>query len=95
MTIAEIRTKDKIDVCIHGHSGYAKPGSDIICAGISSLAQAFSLVAENATIDTDDGFLRVAADLSENNKIRLSMFEAGLKAIADEYPQYLEIFSQK
>lgn len=92
MTIAEIRTKKNIDICIHGHSGYANPGSDIICAGISALSQAFCMEADNAEINTDDGFLSVAAEMTPNNKVRLDMLVSGLKAISEEYPQYLEIF---
>lgn len=95
MTIAEIRTKDNIDICIHGHSGYAEHGSDIICAGVSALSQAFCMQVENAKINTDDGFISVAAEMTTRNKVRLDMLVSGLKAISEEYPQYLEIFLQE
>lgn len=92
MTIAEISKSDKIKVLIHGHSGYAENGSDIICAGISSLAQAFAMTADNIVTEESDGFMSMAAEMNRDNETRLNMMIAGLKAISDHYPQYFEIF---
>lgn len=92
MTIAEISKTDKIKVLIHGHSGYAENGNDIICAGISSLAQAFAMTADNISVDTSDGFMSMAAELGRDNETRLNMMIAGFKAISEHYPQYFEIF---
>lgn len=92
MTIAEISKADKIKVLIHGHSGYAESGSDIICAGVSSLAQAFAMTADNIVVEESDGFMSMAADMNRDNETRLNMMIAGLKAISDNYPQYFEIF---
>ena len=66
MTIAEISKSDKIKVLIHGHSGYAENGSDIICAGISSLAQAFAMTADNIVVEESDGIMSMAADMNRD-----------------------------
>ena len=66
MTIAEISKSDKIKVLIHVHSGYAEIGSDIICAGISSLAQAFAMTADNIVVEESDGFMSMAADMNRD-----------------------------
>ena len=92
MTIAEINTNDKINILVHGHSGYAEYGHDIICAGISALTQAFAMTADNVKCDTSDGFMNIVAEDSKDNRVRLEMLTSGLKAISDSYPQYFEIF---
>lgn len=92
MTIAEINTNEKINILVHGHSGYAENGHDIICAGISSLTQAFAMVADNVTCETSEGFMQIIADATKDNRVRLEMLISGLKAISESYPQYFEIF---
>lgn len=92
MTIAEINTNNKINILVHGHSGYSTNGSDIICAGISSLTQAFAMTADNVKCETSEGFMDITAEDSKDNRVRLEMLISGLKAISEHYPQYFEIF---
>jgi len=46
MTTVELHDhNDCKEIHIHGHSGYSEPGSDIVCAGISALAESFTILA--------------------------------------------------
>ncbi|MDO4617576.1 MAG: ribosomal-processing cysteine protease Prp [Lachnospiraceae bacterium] len=39
------------DITVSGHAGYSHAGSDIVCAGISSLAQTLIMAIEQETKD--------------------------------------------
>ena len=84
---------------VSGHSGYAESGSDIICAAISSA------VGLTETI-INDSFLADAEVLVEPETARIRLilsnedkdcqkvlraFERYMRALAEEYPKYIEI----
>lgn len=76
---------------ISGHSGTAEAGKDIVCAGVSALANtAASLMWDEPTVR--DGYLLIRyrnSDIFESCYINFMM--AGLRQIADEYPDAVTI----
>lgn len=80
-------------VTVAGHAGYAEPGKDIVCAGVSSLFVALCEAAQR------DGALREVLD-EENAKRAyiyrtkaaghyINMFRAGVLALQREYEEYV------
>ena len=87
---------------ITGHAGSAPGGADIVCAGVSALAQtaanALETVAEvEPIVHVKDGFLSVRLPKSLSRRqgkdadIILKTVEQGLRDIADTYAQYITI----
>lgn len=88
--------------CSKGHAGYAEPGSDIVCAGISAILQTAYLgltrVAELfAGLEMEDGEMTVVLEraLSEPQRreadIILETMRQGLLSLKEAYPEYLNI----
>ncbi len=84
---------------VSGHSGYAESGSDIICAAISS-AVGLSETIINDSFHADADVLvepetaRIRLILSNEDKACqkvLEAFERHMRAVAFEYPEYIEI----
>ena len=88
----EIRDDEFIFTC-RGHAGYADAGSDIVCAGISTLTQ--TLVSYLPEV-TDTFSARISAgDVFINAKGRdalicFQMMMEGLRLIQSSFPEYLE-----
>jgi len=87
---------------ITGHAGSAPHGEDIVCAGISALAQTAANALETVAgldpiIHTGDGFLdlRLPKGLSRRQRraadIILRTVEQGLRDIALAYAQHVKI----
>ncbi|MGI6662263.1 MAG: ribosomal-processing cysteine protease Prp [Bacillota bacterium] len=86
---------------LEGHAGYGKYGSDIVCAGVSAIAQTIlfalqDILGEDEVVcKVDEGDMRVsiAPDraLEEGPKALLRAFEIGLRSIACSYPQSVSI----
>ena len=84
-------------ITIRGHSGYAPPGQDIVCAAISVLAQ--NLVASIKALTDDTISYDITpgkADIyyrnpSEKTKTLIDSFFIGCAAIADAYPEHVKI----
>lgn len=92
----EISVTDS-SISITGHAGYAEPGQDIVCAGISALGQTLLLSLEELT---EDNYSALASDgelcikfrtLSDVAKALKESFLIGCKAIAESYPDYVRI----
>lgn len=83
--------KDEIRVL--GHSGYAPPGQDIVCAAVSTLTQGLIASIEGLTGDRPDYtiapgvFILSIKDLSEKSKLLVDSFFLGISMIAREYPE--------
>lgn len=92
----EISVTDS-SVSITGHAGYAEPGQDIVCAGISALGQTLLLSLEELTEDhynaiAGNGNLYIKfSTLSDRAKTLKECFFIGCKAIAESYPDYVRI----
>lgn len=88
-------TKATDRITIKGHAGYAEPGKDIICAGVSTLAQTLiksieDLTEDKITYSMSPGTVDIKLwNLSEQTKALIGSFFIGIKLIADEYPQYV------
>lgn len=94
MTRVEI-TDDAITVS--GHSGYAPPGHDIVCAGISALTgmlietlPSYGLRDEDVCVRS--GFVEIRlGNVSPIGWHVLSAYYHGVKAIARDYAAYAEV----
>lgn len=87
--------KDKITVA--GHAGYAPPGQDIVCAGVSSLTRTLlksmmDLTTDRIKYSISPGRVDIEyGNLSEKAKTLVDSFFIGLCIIAEEYPDYVRI----
>lgn len=90
---------DKKGITVDGHAGYADPGKDIVCAGVSVLALTLIESLEEFTEDrithvVHDGHIRIDyKDLSERGQLLVDSFFIGICGISNEYPEYLKIFA--
>lgn len=84
-------------ITVTGHAGYAPPGQDIVCAGISTLTQSLIKSVENLTADRIEYEISpgkvdiIYGDLSEKASTLVDSFFIGICMIADEYPEYIRI----
>lgn len=84
-------------ITISGHAGYAEIGKDIVCAGVSALAQALIQSIEELTTDTiqydmSPGTVDIKfRDLSEDAQLLVNSFFVGVQMIADEYPDNVSV----
>ncbi|MBQ6698401.1 MAG: ribosomal-processing cysteine protease Prp [Oscillospiraceae bacterium] len=84
---------------VSGHSGYAENGSDIICAAVSSaVSLAETLINDSfgadAKVEVEPETARIKLVLSNEDKACqkvLEAFERHMRAVAFEYPEYIEI----
>lgn len=85
------------NITVAGHAGYAPPGQDIVCAGVSTLSQNLIASIENLTEDRPDytiapGVLILEIkNLSEKSKLLIDSFFIGICGIAVAYPDYVRI----
>ena len=87
---------------IHGHSGYAERGKDIVCAAVSSAA---ILVANTATevmglqadVKEKDGVLHFQTEERDAAEVQalLQGFQMHCKALAKTYPQNVRCQTKK
>jgi len=106
MTNVQLYKKNQniVKVKVFGHSGYAEAGSDIVCASISSLAEALIVgiievlkIDAKSNIDEKEASLEISLpeDLSEmdleKTQILFKTFEVSVKGVAKEYPKYIKI----
>ncbi len=89
---------------VSGHSGMAKRGEDIVCAGISSIAQTaylglIDVVGIQPTVDVDEkkGYLKVVLPrvLTERQLVEsraiLGTMRVGLREFSQEYSTYVKL----
>lgn len=85
------------EIEITGHSGYAASGSDIVCAGVSTLFQTMLKSLLELTDDRISYHIAPGAsnmkygNLSEKGKALVDSFFVGICMIADEYPEYVRV----
>ena len=85
------------NITISGHAGYAEKGKDIVCAGVTALAQTLVGAITSLTIDKpayilDPGvFIIETKSLSEKSKILIDSFFIGICQIIREFPDYIQI----
>lgn len=84
-------------ISIKGHAEYARRGKDIYCAGVSTLA--FTLIESLKALTQDEieyvcqpGTVEIKhGNLSESAKLLVDSFFIGIKLMADNHPDYVEI----
>lgn len=84
-------------ITVDGHAGYAKPGKDIVCAGVSMLTQ--NLINSIEALTKDVISYKVAPaqihidyrDLSEQSKLLIDSFFIGVSEIQRAYPKYVQV----
>ena len=88
----------------NGHSGFAKAGKDIVCAGISVLTINFVNSVDELTdaecdvvSDSKTGSMSVTIKDYNNDEIQLlfKSLRLGLNAIQAEYPKYLKLTNRR
>jgi len=82
---------------ISGHAGYAEPGKDIVCAGVTALTQTLIQSIENLTDDKIEYRISPGKaeieyrNLSEKSKTLVDSFFVGICLIAEEFPEYVKV----
>lgn len=84
-------------ITIKGHAGYAPLGQDIVCAGVSTLAQTLiasieALTEDAIQYDIQSGWVEIKfGKLSANAKLLIASFFVGVEMIADTYPDNVKL----
>lgn len=98
-----VRAKYTVEANTHtlvvlGHANYDEYGSDIVCAGISSLVQALiGWIEENyykakcISLDPKEGEVIIYCEGGEDVAAVFHMAVIGLEQIADSYPDHMQI----
>ena len=87
-------------ITMSGHAGYAEPGQDIVCAGVSALVQTLIQSLEELTQDKIQYSMQPGTvdiefgNLSEQAQLLVDSFFIGLRLIADEYPENVAILKK-
>ena len=87
----------KDEIKISGYANYAVSGSDIVCAGVTALAQTLIKSIEDLTDDKIEyeispGRVDIKyGNLSEKSRALVDSFFIGICMIADEFPEYVRI----
>ena len=86
------------NIKITGHAGYAEPGKDIVCAGVSTLVQtlivSLDMLTPGALESTEikPGYAEIKyRNLSEHAKMLVDSFFIGVESVANEYPEHVKI----
>ena len=92
----EVRV-DSGGVSVKGHSGYAPPGKDIVCAAVSALTLNLIKSIECLTKDrisymVNTGDVSITyGDLSESAKLLIDSFFIGISRIEEQYPDNIRL----
>ncbi len=87
----------KGEIKVSGHAGYSAPGFDVVCAGVTALAQTLIKSILDLTEDTIEyemqpGLAEIKyRNLSERSRTLVDSFFIGICLIADEFPEYIRI----
>ena len=84
-------------ITVKGHANYAVSGSDIVCAGVTALAQTLiksikDLTDDKIEYEISPGRVDIKyGNLSEKSKTLVDSFFIGICMIAEEFPKYVRI----
>ena len=90
-------TVRKDEIKTSGHANYAVSGSDIVCAGVTALAQTLiksikDLTDDKIEYEISPGRVDIKyGNLSEKSKTLVDSFFSGICMIAEEFPEYVRI----
>lgn len=84
---------------VEGHAEYAERGKDIVCAGVSTIAQTLLGFLEYSDVDVDSqvsessGYMHITAESSNTvADIAFQMAYVGMKQIEQTYPSHIEVY---
>lgn len=72
---------------ITGHAGYAKKGSDIVCAAVSALIDALAAVTDGSVRDDGETYVCAFVGFGE----AFDMARIGFARIAAAYPKHVRV----
>lgn len=85
-------------IVVTGHAGFAPPGQDIVCAGVTALVRTLALAlgrsepAEDIFIDIEPGRAVFEYEkLTDAGKIHAGSFLIGMNWLAETYPDYVQV----
>ena len=84
-------------ITVKGHANYAVSGSDIVCAGVTALAQTLiksikDLTDDKIEYEISPGRVDIKyGNLLEKSKTLVDSFFIGICMIAEEFPEYVRI----
>ena len=84
-------------IAIEGHAGYAESGKDIVCAGVTALAENLidsieSLTEDKIQYEVSTGKVDIHyKDLSEDAKLLVDSFFLGICGIEQDFPKHVKI----
>lgn len=84
-------------ITVKGHANYAVSGSDIVCAGVTALAQTLiksikDLTDDKIEYEISPGRVDIKyGNLSEKSRALVDSFFIGICMIAEEFPEYVRI----
>lgn len=84
-------------ITIKGHAGYAAHGKDIVCAGVSALAQTMiasllQLTKDNIEYHISSGNVEIKyGNLSEAAQLLVDSFFIGAKMIVEAHPDHVQV----
>ena len=87
----------KDGIQISGHANYAETGKDIVCAGVTALAQTLigaieALTRDEIEYEISPGRADIhCGNLSKEGKLLVDSFFIGVCQIADEFPDRVRI----
>ena len=85
------------EIKVSGHADYAVFGSDIVCAGVTALAQTLiksikDLTDDKIEYEISPGKVDIKyGNLSEKSNTLVDSFFIGICMIAEEFPEYVRI----
>lgn len=84
-------------ITVEGHANYGKRGKDVVCAGVSTLAQTLiesieALTADEIKCQRSAGKIIIKhGDLSEQSKLLINSFFIGIDLIAGVFPENVQV----
>lgn len=85
---------EKKGFSISGHADYDEYGKDVVCAGVSSMAQfaAYILKAYGAHVKKEKGYLEVTlSDVNKHARIVIDTLKRALQDIQRKFPDHLKV----
>lgn len=92
-------TRSNGGITIEGHARYAPHGQDVVCAGISTLAQTLvqsfeDLCSDPISYDLRPGWVEIKhGELSAKAQVLVNSFFVGCNMIAETYPDYVKVIN--
>lgn len=89
--------ESKSAIVVAGHSRYAPPGQDIVCAAVSALVQTLALSLDRlapgetvCSMEPGSAIIRYTS-LSEKSRLLVRSFFVGMEQIAAAYPNNVTV----